>query len=51
MCILSLHSARAPLVKQRTMLVNAMLGLTTQFGMVRSEGRQQDKAFAGTREC
>ena len=36
--ILSLHSVRALLVKQRTMLVNAMRGLATEFGMVVPKG-------------
>jgi transposase len=32
--ILSLHSVRVLLIKQRTMLVNAIRGLATEFGMV-----------------
>ena len=36
--ILSLHSVRALLVKQRTMLANAIRGLATEFGMVVPKG-------------
>ena len=36
--ILSLHSVRSLLIKQRTMLVNAMRGLATEFGMVAPKG-------------
>src|SRR3954467_12364063 len=36
--VLSLHSVRALLIKQRTMLVNAMRGLATEFGMVVPKG-------------
>lgn len=36
--MLSLHSARTLLVKQRTMLVNAMRGLATEFGIVVPQG-------------
>ena len=35
---LALHSARTMLVKQRTMLVNAMRGLATEFGLVMPKG-------------
>jgi error-prone DNA polymerase len=36
--VLSLHSVRALLIKQRTMLVNAMRGLATEFGIVAPKG-------------
>ncbi len=36
--ILALHSARSLLVKQRTMLANAMRGLATEFGLVVPKG-------------
>ena len=36
--VLALHSARALLVKQRTMLANAMRGLATEFGLVVPKG-------------
>jgi transposase len=36
--ILSLHSVRVLLIKQRTMLVNAIRGLATEFGMVVPKG-------------
>jgi transposase len=36
--ILALHSARALLVKQQTMLANAMRGLATEFGLVVPKG-------------
>jgi transposase len=36
--ILSLHSVRALLIKQRTMLANAMRGLATEFGIVVPKG-------------
>ena len=35
--VLALHSARALLVKQQTMLANAMRGLATEFGLGRAE--------------
>src|SRR3954467_9651369 len=37
--VLALHSARALLVKQRTMLATAMRGLATEFGLVVPKGR------------
>jgi hypothetical protein len=36
--VLALHSARSLLVKQRTMLANAMRGLATEFGLVVPKG-------------
>jgi error-prone DNA polymerase len=36
--VLALHSARALLVKQQTMLANAMRGLATEFGLVAPKG-------------
>ena len=36
--ILALHSARSLLVKQQTMLANAMRGLATEFGLTVSQG-------------
>ena len=36
--VLALHSARALLVKQQTMLANAMRGLATEFGLVVPQG-------------
>src|SRR5215218_9723517 len=36
--VLALHSARALLVKQKTMLANAMRGLATEFGLVVPKG-------------
>jgi transposase len=36
--ILALHSARSLLVKQQTMLVNAMRGLATEFGLIVAQG-------------
>ena len=36
--VLALHSARALLVKQQTMLANAMRGLAAEFGLVISKG-------------
>src|ERR687889_1294099 len=36
--VLALHSARALLVKQQTMLANAMRGLATEFGLVVPKG-------------
>jgi error-prone DNA polymerase len=36
--MLALHSARALLVKQQTMLANAMRGLATEFGLVVAKG-------------
>jgi transposase len=36
--VLALHSARALLVKQQTMLTNAMRGLATEFGLVVAKG-------------
>ena len=36
--VLALHSARALLVKQQTMLANAMRGLATEFGLVAPQG-------------
>ena len=53
--MLALHSARSLLVKQQTMLVNAMRGLATEFGLTVAKGRDKledlvalvkaDKAF------
>ena len=36
--ILALHSARSLLVKQQTMLANAMRGLATEFGLTVPQG-------------
>ena len=36
--VLSLHSVRALLVKQQTMLANAMRGLATEFGLIVAKG-------------
>ena len=36
--VLALHSARALLVKQQTMLANALRGLATEFGLVAPQG-------------
>jgi error-prone DNA polymerase len=56
--ILALHSARSLLVKQQTMLVNAMRGLATEFGLTVPQGVgrltelktlvEADKAFPET---
>ncbi len=35
--ILALHSARSPLIKQQTMLANAMRGLAAEFGLIVSK--------------
>jgi error-prone DNA polymerase len=53
--VLALHAARALLVKQRTMLANAVRGLATEFGLVVPKGMdkleelvalvEEDKAF------
>ena len=53
--VLALHSARSLLVKQETMLANAMRGLATEFGLVVPKGMdklaelvtlaEQDKSF------
>ena len=53
--MLALHSARSLLVKQQTMLVNAMRGLASEFGLTVAKGRDKledlvalvkaDKAF------
>ena len=39
--ILALHSARSLLVKQQTMLANAMRGLATEFGLTVPQGHRQ----------
>jgi transposase len=45
--ILALHAARSLLVKQQTMLANAMRGLTTEFGLTVSQGiRKLDELMA-----
>src|ERR1700723_188670 len=45
--ILALHSARSLLVKQQTMLANAMRGLATEFGLTVSKGiRKLDELTA-----
>jgi len=36
--VLALHSARSLLVKQQTMLANAMCGLATEFGLIVPKG-------------
>ncbi|HEX8589346.1 hypothetical protein [Pseudomonas sp.] len=42
---LALHSARALLVKQQTMLANAMRGLATAFGFVVPKGMDKREAL------
>jgi error-prone DNA polymerase len=44
--VLSLHSARALLVKQETMLANAMRGLATEFGLVVPKGMSKLEELA-----
>ena len=44
--MLALHSARSPLVKQQTMLVNAMRGLATEFGLTVAKGRENVEDLA-----
>ena len=44
--VLALHSARALLVKQQTMLANAMRGLATEFGLVVSKGMSRLEELA-----
>jgi transposase len=39
--VLALHSARSLLIKQETMLANAMRGLAAEFGFGRAEGHGQ----------
>src|SRR5215207_10455376 len=39
--VLALHSVRSLLVKQRTMLANAMRGLATEFGLVVPKGMDE----------
>jgi transposase len=36
--VLALHSVRSPLVKQQTMLVNALRGMVTEFGLIPPKG-------------
>jgi transposase len=43
--VLALHSARALLVKQQTMLANAMRGLATEFGLVVPKGMDKLEAL------
>ena len=38
--VLALHSARSLLVKQQTMLANAMRGLATEFGLTVPQGHR-----------
>jgi transposase len=49
--ILTLHSARALLVKQQTMLANAMRGLATEFGLVVSKGMSKLEELAALVEA
>jgi error-prone DNA polymerase len=44
--MLALHSARSLLVKQQTMLVNAMRGLATEFGLTVAKGRENVEDLA-----
>src|SRR3712207_3805756 len=44
--VLALHSARALLVKQQTMLANAMRGLATEFGLVVPKGMDKLEELA-----
>jgi len=44
--VLALHSARALLVKQQTMLANAMRGLATEFGLVVPKGMSRLEELA-----
>jgi len=44
--VLALHSARTLLVKQQTMLANAMRGLATEFGLVIAKGVQRLEELA-----
>ena len=45
--ILALHSARSLLVKQQTMLANAMRGLATEFGLTVPKGIRQARGTYG----
>ena len=49
--VLALHSARALLVKQQTMLANAMRGLATEFGLVVSKGMSRLEELAALVEA
>ena len=49
--ILALHSARSLLVKQQTMLANAMRGLATEFGLTVPQGHRQARGARGARGC
>jgi error-prone DNA polymerase len=48
--VLAMHSARALLVKQQTMLVNAMRGLAGEFGLVQPKGKWKLEELAGLME-
>jgi error-prone DNA polymerase len=49
--VLALHSARALLVKQQTMLANAMRGLATEFGLVAPKGMSKLEDLAALVEA
>ena len=49
--ILALHSARTLLVKQQTMLANAMRGLATEFGLVAPKGMNKLEDLAALVEA
>jgi error-prone DNA polymerase len=49
--VLTLHSARALLVKQQTMLANAMRGLATEFGLVVPKGMNKLEELAALVEA
>ena len=49
--ILALHSARSLLVKQQTMLANAMRGLATEFGLTVPQGHRQARGARGAGGC
>jgi error-prone DNA polymerase len=46
--VLALHTARSLLVKQQTMLANALRGLATEFGLVVPKGMDKLEALATT---
>ena len=49
--ILALHAARSLLVKQQTMLANAMRGLATEFGLTVPKGIRQARGTHGVGRC
>ena len=48
--VLALHSARGLLVKQQTMLANAMRGLAAEFGLVQPKGKWKLEELAASVE-